>query len=173
MSDNAEDKKETREHLKKYRFTQTELDQIDVVLKKTGWTLTDFFRTALKSEIQKHYFFVPTLSQMQGRYVKKHKQPNFKIKIIKRYVDTDPDLLFALGKIGNNLNQVARALNIIYKDPNAIAKFSFLSCLHSLSEMQNDLHACLGELPKIERSPQAVERARERALKKGSADDVL
>ena len=39
--------------------------------------------------------------------------------------------------------------------------------------MQNDLHACLGELPKIERSPQAVERARERALKKGSADDVL
>ena len=173
MSDNAEDKKETREHLKKYRFTQTELDQIDVVLKKTGWTLTDFFRTALKSEIQKHYFFVPTLNQIQGRYVKKHKQPNFKVKTIKRYVDTDPNLLLALGRIGNNLNQVAKALNIIYKDPNAIAKFSFLSCLHSLSEMQNDLHACLGELPKIERSPQAVERARERALKKGSADDVL
>ena len=43
MTDNAEDKKETRDHLKKYRFTQTELDQIEVVLKKTGWTLTDFF----------------------------------------------------------------------------------------------------------------------------------
>mgnify|MGYP003410336172 CR=1 FL=1 len=129
MSDNAEDKKETREHLKKYRFTQTELDQIDVVLKKTGWTLTDFFRTALQSEIQKHYFFVPTLNQIQGRYVKKHKQPNFKVKTIKRYVDTDPNLLLALGRIGNNLNQVAKALNIIYKDPNAIAKFSFLSFL--------------------------------------------
>lgn len=103
---------------------------------------------------------------MQGRYVKKHKQPNFKIKTIKRYVDTDPNLLFALGKIGNNLNQVAKALNIIYKDPNAIAKFSFLSCLHSLSEMQNDLHDYLGELPKIERSSEAINRARERALKK-------
>jgi hypothetical protein len=34
MTDNAEDKKETRDHLKKYRFTQTELDQIEVVLKK-------------------------------------------------------------------------------------------------------------------------------------------
>ena len=33
MTDNAEDKKETRDHLKKYRFTQTELDQIEVVLK--------------------------------------------------------------------------------------------------------------------------------------------
>ena len=62
MTDNAEDKKETRDHLKKYRFTQTELDQIEVVLKKTGWTLTDFFRTALQAELQKHYFFVSSLA---------------------------------------------------------------------------------------------------------------
>jgi hypothetical protein len=33
--------------------------------------------------------------------------------------------------------------------------------------MQNDLHHWLGQLPKIERSPEAVSRARERALKKG------
>ena len=32
--------------------------------------------------------------------------------------------------------------------------------------MQNDLHHWLGQLPKIERSPEAVSRARERALKK-------
>jgi hypothetical protein len=38
--------------------------------------------------------------------------------------------------------------------------------------MQNDLHHFLGELPKIERSPEAVNRARERALKKGSGEDV-
>ena len=34
--------------------------------------------------------------------------------------------------------------------------------------MQNDLHHFLGELPKIERSPEAVNRARERALKRGA-----
>ena len=172
MTDNVEDKKETRDHLKKYRFTQTELDQIEVVLKKTGWTLTDFFRTALQSEIQKHYFFVPTLAQLQGRYVKSHKPPEIKTKIVKRYIDTDPNLLIALGRIGNNLNQTAKSLNIIYKDPKAISKFSFLECFHALSQMQNDLHHFLGELPKIERSPEAVNRARERALKKGSGEDV-
>ena len=32
--------------------------------------------------------------------------------------------------------------------------------------MQNDLHDYLGELPKIERSSEAINRARERALKK-------
>ena len=172
MTDNAEDKKETRDHLKKYRFTQTELDQIEVVLKKTGWTLTDFFRTALQSEIQKHYFFVPTFAQLQGRYVKRHKPPEVKVKTIKRYIDTDPNLLIEHGRIGNNLNQTAKALNIIYKDPNAISKFSFLECFHALSQMQNDLHHFLGELPKIERSPEAVNRARERALKKRSGEDV-
>ena len=43
MTDNAEDKKETRDHLKKYRFTQTELDQIEVVLKKQVGRLRIFF----------------------------------------------------------------------------------------------------------------------------------
>ena len=166
MTDNIEEKKETRDHLKKYRFTQTELDQIEVVLKKTGWTLTDFFRTALQSEIQKHYFFVPTFAQLQGRYVKSHKPPEVKIKNIKRYIDTDPNLLVELGRIGNNLNQTAKSLNIIYKDPNSISNFSFFECFHALSQMQNDLHHFLGELPKIERSSEAINRARERALKK-------
>ena len=56
MTDNAEDKKETRDHLKKYRFTQTELDQIEVVLKKTGWTLTDFFSNCTTGRIAKTLF---------------------------------------------------------------------------------------------------------------------
>ena len=111
-------------------------------------------------------------AQLQGRYVKRHKPPEVKVKTIKRYIDTDPNLLIELGRIGNNLNQTAKALNIIYKDPNAISKFSFLECFHALSQMQNDLHHFLGELPKIERSPEAVNRARERALKKRSGEDV-
>lgn len=131
-----------------------------------------FFRTALQAELQKHYFFVPSLAQLQGRYVKRHKPPEVKVKTIKRYIDTDPNLLIELGRIGNNLNQTAKALNIIYKDPNAISKFSFLECFHALSQIQNDLHHFLGELPKIERSPEAVNRARERALKKRSGEDV-
>ena len=42
-----------------------------------------------------------------------------------------------------------------------------------LSQMQKDLHDYLGELPKIERSPKAIENARERAIKKRKGDDVL
>ena len=41
-----------------------------------------------------------------------------------------------------------------------------------LSQIQNDLHHWLGQLPKIERSPEAVSRARERALKKRRVEDV-
>jgi hypothetical protein len=35
------------------------------------------------------------------------------VEVVKRYQKTDPDLLLELAKIGNNINQIARALNII------------------------------------------------------------
>ena len=82
------------------------------------------------------------------------------------------DAIDRFFKLGNNLNQLAKSLNILRQDSNAISNFSFLECFHALSQMQNDLHHWLGQLPKIERSPEAVSRARERALKKGRAVDV-
>ena len=86
--------------------------------------------------------------------------------------DTYEQLVFELRRIGNNINQIAKFLNFIRQDPNAISKFSFLECFHTLSQIQNDLHDWLGQLPKIERSPEAVSRARERALKKRRVEDV-
>ena len=89
------------------------------------------------------------------------------------YTKLDRELLLELSRIGNNINQVAKVLNTIRQDPKSVSSFSFLECFHVLSQIQNDLHDWLGELPKIKRSPEAVERARERARdKKMQVGDV-
>ena len=48
-----------------------------------------------------------------------------KLKVVRQPPKTDPALLFQIGKIGNNLNQVARSLNLIQKDKKLINDFSF------------------------------------------------
>jgi hypothetical protein len=95
-----------------------------------------------------------------------------KSKIVRQPPKTDPALLFQIGKIGNNLNQVSRSLNLIQKDKKLINDFSFFECLHTLSLIQSDIHEVIGDLPKITRTEEAVSRARERALKK-SRGEVL
>ncbi len=73
---------------------------------------------------------------MAFRYDEQYPPPRFKIKtvfeVIKRYQKTDPALLLELAKIGNNLNQIARALNIL---KNATAeeqrKLDIFRCFHA------------------------------------------
>ncbi len=49
--------------------------------------------------------------------IEEERKPRLKIKtvieIVKRFQRIDPALLLELSRIGNNLNQIARALNII------------------------------------------------------------
>ena len=157
--------KETREFLKKYRFTKTELLQIEVVLVKTGWTLTEFFREALQAEVQKHYFYVPTLKQSQGKYVKKNKTIIPVVTVEKRYENTDPKLLIELARIGNNVNQMARALNFIKNgDSENLKTFDFIQCQVLLKAIQTDLHSVLPELPEIKRSNKSVKTQQKRII---------
>jgi len=155
-------KKELKTETKRLRLTKSEAEQLDKYLADNKISFSDLVNCFLSEKVMSK---VPTVSEYAINESKKK-------TVVKQPPRADPTLLFQIGKIGNNLNQVAKSLNRIYKDPKAISKFSFLECFHVLSRMQNDLHHYLGELPKIERSSEAVSRARERALKKGSSTDV-
>ena len=76
-------------------------------------------------------------------------EPKEKARANQKPPKADPALLFQIGRIGNNLNQLAKSLNILRQDSNAISNFSFLECFHALSQMQNDLHHWLGQLRKL------------------------
>lgn len=96
--------------------------------------------------------------------LKKKKQPRIKIKtvieIVKRYQKTDPDLLLELAKIGNNINQIARALNIIKNaDPQEQRKLDIFNIFRVLKGIQNELENVFPALPKISRqSPERVKK---------------
>lgn len=158
-------KRELKTEVKRLRLTELEARQLDKYLKDHDLNFSEFVNASICQKIMSEF---PTVSAEPLEVI----EPKKKREQIKQPPKADPALLFQIGKIGNNLNQVAKSLNTIYKDPQAISKFSFLECFHVLSQMQNDLHQYLGELPKIKRSPEAVIRARERALKKGSNTDV-
>ena len=60
--------------------------------------------------------------------------------------------MLEISKIGNNLNQIARALNIIKnKDPQEQRKLDILSIFSVLKGIQTDLQEVLPTLPKISR----------------------
>jgi hypothetical protein len=90
-------------------------------------------------------------------------QPRTKIKtvveVVKRYQKTDPDLLLELSKIGNNLNQIARALNIIKNaDPQEQRKLDIFS-IFSFKSIQTELEQVFPALPKISRqSPERLKK---------------
>ncbi|MHA3084532.1 plasmid mobilization relaxosome protein MobC, partial [Acinetobacter sp. ANC 5383] len=65
---------------------------------------------------------------------------------------TDPDLLLELSKIGNNINQIARALNIIKNaDQQEQRKLDIFQIHLVLKAIQNELTDIFPSLPKISR----------------------
>ena len=98
-----------RSKSKIFRLTELQLEQLEQHLEKEQTTFTDFILSLIQREIMKDAVTV--------RRPEEELQPRTKIKtvveVVKRYQKTDPDLLLELSKIGNNLNQIARALNII------------------------------------------------------------
>lgn len=76
------------------------------------------------------------------------------IELVKRYQKTDPALLLELARIGNNLNQLARALNIIKNAALQEQKMlDIFACFQVLKGIQNDLEKIYPALPKIYRQP--------------------
>ena len=142
-----------RSKSKIFRLTELQLEQLEQHLEKEQTTFTDFILSLIQREIMKDAVTV--------RRPEEELQPRTKIKtvveVVKRYQKTDPDLLLELSKIGNNLNQIARALNIIKNaDPQEQRKLDIFSIFSVLKNIQTDLEQVFPALPKISR--QSTER---------------
>ena len=142
-----------RSKSKIFRLTELQLEQLEQHLEKEQTTFTDFILSLIQREIMKDAVTV--------RRPEEELQPRTKIKtvveVIKCYQKTDPDLLLELSKIGNNLNQIARALNIIKNaDPQEQRKLDIFSIFLVLKSIQTELEQVFPALPKISR--QSTER---------------
>lgn len=144
------DQKQNRTEVKKVRLTPTESKNLDAFLKDIDTSFSAFVRDAI------------SLRQSVKKATEKSRiavAPPPKI---------DPELLLEIGRIGTNVNQISKSLNIIKNNENSslAINFSFIECLQVLKQMQVDLHAVVGELPKIKRSEAAVNNAKKRAVAK-------
>ena len=143
-----------RSKSKIFRLTELQLEQLEKHLEKEGTTFTDFIHSLIQREVMQNAITVKQPKEEQ-------KKPRLKVKtvieVVKRYQKTDPALLLELSKIGNNLNQIARALNIIKNaDPQEQRKLDIFSIFLVLKSIQTELEQVFPALPKISR--QSTER---------------
>jgi uncharacterized protein (DUF1778 family) len=118
------------------RMNETEYDLLAERAKANRMTVSDFVRSALDNQ-----------------------------KVIIKYeitadVPEIKKLISEFGKIGSNLNQIARALNIIKNaDPQEQRKLDIFSIFSVLKGIQTDLEQVFPALPKISRqSPERLKK---------------
>ena len=146
-----------RSKSKIFRLTELQLEQLEKHLEKEGTTFTDFIHSLIQREVMQDTITVKQPTEEQ-------KKPRFKVKtvieVVKRYQKTDLALLLELSKIGNNLNQIARALNIIKNaDPQEQRKLDIFSIFSVLKAIQTELEQVFPALPKISRqSPERLKK---------------
>ena len=146
-----------RSKSKIFRLTELQLEQLEKHLEKEGTTFTDFIHSLIQREVMQDAITVKQPKEEQ-------KKPRLKVKtvieVVKRYQKTDPALLLELSKIGNNLNQIARALNIIKNaDPQEQRKLDIFSIFSVLKGIQTELEHLFPALPKISRqSPERLKK---------------
>ena len=94
---------------KRLRFTEAQSIELDTYLVSVDLTFTEFVSDLIKEKLH------------GDRSVNLEKKSKTKKDLPK----ADPEVLFQIGKIGNNLNQIARTLHILKNDPK-VNQFSFL-----------------------------------------------
>lgn len=145
-----------KDKIKKFRLTDLQLEQLEQHLRNENTNFTDFIHSLIQREVMQN---AVTVQQPQ-----EEKQPRTKIKtvveIVKRYQKTDPALLLELSKIGNNINQIARALNIIKNaDAQEQRKLDIFQIHLVLKAIQNELTDLFPSLPRINRqSPERLKK---------------
>lgn len=147
----------TKTKIKKFRLTELQLEQLDKHLEKEGTTFTDFIHSLIQREIMQD---AVTVKQTPQEELKPRTKIKTVIEVVKRYQKTDPALLLELSKIGNNLNQIARALNIIKNaDSQEQRKLDIFSIFSVLKGIQTKLEQLFPTLPKISRqSPERLKK---------------
>lgn len=140
-----------------FRLTELQLEQLEKHLEKEGTTFTDFIHSLIQREVMQD---AVTVRQPMEEELKPRTKIKTVIEVVKRYQKTDPNVLLELSKIGNNLNQIARALNIIKNaDPQEQRKLDIFSIFSVLKGIQTDLEKVFPALPKISRqSPEQLKK---------------
>lgn len=99
-----------RNKSKIFRVTELQQKQLELHIEKENTNFTDFVHSLIQREVMQD---ATTVLQQTQKELPPRIKTKIVLEVIKRYQKTDPTLLLELGKIGNNLNQIARALNII------------------------------------------------------------
>ena len=146
-----------KDRIKKFRLTELQLEQLQQQLQKENTNFTDFIHSLIEREIMQD---AVTVQQIQNEIKPLRTKVKTVVEVVKRYQKTDPDLLLELAKIGNNINQIARALNIIKNaDPQEQRKLDIFSILLVLKAIQTELEQVFPALPKISRqSPERLKK---------------
>ena len=146
-----------RNKTKIFRLTDLQLEQLEQHLQKENTNFTDFIHSLIEREVMQDAITVQQTKDEIKPTITKIKTV---VEVIKRYQKTDPALLLKLAKIGNNLNQIARALNIIKNaDHQEQRKLDIFSVLLVLKGIQTELEKVFPALPKISRqSPERLKK---------------
>ncbi|WP_269915537.1 MobC family plasmid mobilization relaxosome protein [Acinetobacter sp. HY1485] len=147
-----------RNKTKIFRLTELQLEQLEQYLKKENTNFTDFIHSLIEREVMQDSVTVQ-------RSTPKPTRTKIKtiVEVVKRYQKTDPELLVELAKIGNNINQIARALNVIKNaDLQEQRKLDTFNLMVVLKNIQTELQQLFPALPKINR--QSPERVKQRLL---------
>ena len=146
-----------RNKTKIFRLTDLQLEQLEQHLQKENTNFTDFIHSLIEREVMQDAI---TVQQTQDEIKPTRTKIKTVVEVIKRYQKTDPALLLELAKIGNNMNQIARALNIIKNaDHQEQRKLDIFSVLLVLKGIQTELEKVFPALPKISRqSPERLKK---------------
>lgn len=147
-----------RSKTKIFRLTELQLEQLEQHLKKENTNFTDFIHSLIEREVMQDSVTVQRSTPRPTRTKIKTI-----VEVVKRYQKTDPELLVELAKIGNNINQIARALNVIKNaDLQEQRQLDTFNLMVVLKNIQTELQQLFPALPKINR--QSTERVKQRLL---------
>lgn len=146
-----------RSRTKIFRLTELQLEQLQQQLQKENTNFTDFIHSLIEREVMQD---AVTVQHSQAELKQLRIKVKTVVEVVKRYQKTDPALLLELAKIGNNINQIARALNIIKNaDPQEQRKLDIFSIFLVLKAIQTELEQVFPTLPKISRqSPERFQK---------------
>ena len=146
-----------RSRTKIFRLTELQLKQLEQYIQRENTNFTDFIHSLIAREVMHD---AVTVQQIQDEIKPLRTKVKTVVEVVKRYQKTDPDLLLELAKIGNNINQIARALNIIKNaNPQEQRKLDILKIFLVLKAIQTELEQVFPALPKISRqSPERLKK---------------
>ena len=146
-----------RSRTKIFRLTELQLKQLEQYIQRENTNFTDFIHSLIAREVMHD---AVTVQQTHDEIKPARTKIKTVVEVVKRYQKTDPDLLLELAKIGNNINQIARALNIIKNaNPQEQRKLDILKIFLVLKAIQTELEQVFPALPKISRqSPERLKK---------------